>query len=683
MAQDKPPQEQRQEAGNSVLETAHGVGDSAPRLHALEPAPPDLTSPQLTLRALVTGMALGSLLSVCTVYVGLKIGQGFGVSLTAALLAYGIWAGFGRIAGRGARAWGILENNISQTASSAAASVASAGLVAPIPALALLTGQTLAWHQLAVWLLSVMLVGIVVAVPLRRQMIVVEKLPFPAGIASAEILREIHARGTEALARLKALAVGGAVAAAIKVLAALKILGALAPAIALKGLPAKALTLTVNPTVFPIGIGGLIGFRACYSLLIGAILAYGVLSTMLVETRAVRLPERVAVRLDALPSATGLTDEEGDVRYHLDERTLDGPLFMTKARRDELLALSADEEYRSAVRDLYQRSYAVVGHLGRWLVWPGVALMVVASLASLCFSWRSILAVPREWFRDAANGKLTNDRHVPWRWFGFGLVVVLAFSVTLQVSLFKITPLVAGFGVLLSFALAFVAARVTGETGIGVVGPLGKVTQLVFGFVTPKTPVSNLMAANVTGGAASQCADLLDDLKCGHLLGASPRAQTFAQLCGAAAGAMVGSAAYLILIPNPAEMLGTEEWRAPAALIWKSVAELFVRGFEALPAGVPTAMAVAAVAAVVLTTLERVGPQNWRPFVLSPVSLGLAFVLPASISFSIFLGGLLALVLRRWAPNWSARFLVATCVGLIAGESLTGIGLAFQRVLGG
>ncbi len=59
-----------------------------------------------------------------------------------------------------------------------------------------------------------------------------------------------------------------------------------------------------------------------------------------------------------------------------------------------------------------------------------------------------------------------------------------------------------------------------------------------------------LMAANVTGGAASQCADLLHDLKTGYLIGAMARYQALAQAMGALAGACIGSAAYLILIPD-------------------------------------------------------------------------------------------------------------------------------------
>jgi OPT family oligopeptide transporter len=359
---------------------------------------------------------------------------------------------------------------------------------------------------------------------------------------------------------------------------------------------------------------------------------------------------------------------------------------MTETECDALVALSDDPAYREAVLSLYANSQVpkprYSNDIRPWLLWPGVTLMVVASLASLCFSWRSIFAIfsgrgrpGQEELAEPAESR------APRHWFLLGLGGVLVLSVVLQVRLFGIVWWAAIVAVLLAFGLAVVAARVTGETGISSVGAMGKVSQLVFGFLVPKNPVPNLMAANVAGGAASQCADLLDDLKCGHLLGASPRSQTFAQICGALAGALVGSAAYLLLIPEPGKMLLTNEWPAPAAAVWKAVAELLKDGFAALPPGTTTGMALAAVAAVLLTVLERVAPGKFRPFILSPVSIGLAFVIPAHFSLSIFAGGFLVLVLGLWLKDWSKRYVVAICVGLIAGESLTGIGLAIERAL--
>jgi O-acetylhomoserine/O-acetylserine sulfhydrylase-like pyridoxal-dependent enzyme len=77
------------------------------------------------------------------------------------------------------------------------------------------------------------------------------------------------------------------------------------------------------------------------------------------------------------------------------------------------------------------------------------------------------------------------------------------------------------------------------------IGAMGKVTQLTFGVLDAGNPASNLMSANVTGGAASQCADLLHDLKTGMMLGSHPRHQYVAQASGVLGGAVVGSNALI------------------------------------------------------------------------------------------------------------------------------------------
>ena len=105
----------------------------------------------------------------CNVYSGLKIGWSFNMSIAAALLSYGCWNTCHRF-GK-AKPWGLLENNINQTAASSSASIISAGLVAPIPALTLLTGRELAYPILVVWVLVVSFLGVVVAVGVRNQML--------------------------------------------------------------------------------------------------------------------------------------------------------------------------------------------------------------------------------------------------------------------------------------------------------------------------------------------------------------------------------------------------------------------------------------------------------------------------------------------------------------------------------
>uniref|UniRef100_UPI00197FF023 OPT/YSL family transporter n=1 Tax=Pseudomonas viridiflava TaxID=33069 RepID=UPI00197FF023 len=95
---------------------------------------------ELSLRAVVTGIVLGILLTPSNVYAGLKIGWSFNMSIIALLIGYGIWRGLARRSST-QLPWTLHESNINQTVASAAASIISGGLVAPIPAYTLLTGQ--------------------------------------------------------------------------------------------------------------------------------------------------------------------------------------------------------------------------------------------------------------------------------------------------------------------------------------------------------------------------------------------------------------------------------------------------------------------------------------------------------------------------------------------------------------
>lgn len=583
-------------------------------IHAAPPV--DLSIPQLTLRAILTGMLLGGVLSLCNIYSGLKIGWSFNMSVTAALLSYAFWQGAHRLFGW--RSWNILENNVNQTAASAGASISSAGLVAPIPALTMLTDQEWTWPILALWVFSVALVGIVVAVGLRRQMLLVDKLPFPFGVATGETLKEMYARGKEAMAKVIALLVGAGVAAGLKITVTILAIKKLSLPGAIGGYSLKNLTFALDPSLLMVGLGMISGFRAGFSVLLGGIIAWAIVGPAVLDAGFV----------------------EGG---------------------------AADKSWFK--------------EMVPWMLWPGVAMMVLASLTSFAFSWRSVLKALRG---GAGGGDADPGGHdVPRKIFIRALLVALVLSVILQFVIFDIGIGIAILAVVLSFVLAIVAARVTGETGITPIGAMGKVTQLTFGAVDPGSATSNLMCANVTGGAASQCGDLLHDMKTGLMVGASPRFLATAQFFGLLAGALVGSAAYLLLVPDPKAMLITEEWAAPAVAQWKAVAEVFTKGFEAMPQGAVEAIIWAGGAGILLAIAEKVAPRRVARWIPSPAAMGLAFVIPAYYAIGIFVGGLILLIMERVARTWTARFLIVIAAGLVAGESLTGIGVALAKIFGG
>ncbi|MBI1204711.1 MAG: OPT family oligopeptide transporter [Rhodopseudomonas sp.] len=577
-------------------------------------APLSAATRELTLRAVLTGLVIGAVLTPCNVYSGLKIGWSFNMSIAAGLLAFGFWGAAHR-AGR-APSLGLLENNINQTAASAAASIVSGGLVAPIPALTILTGQTLAWPWLMLWVFLVSILGVFVAASLREAMLVREKLPFPAGVATAETLREIHARTRDAAQRLHALLSAAGLAGAIKLIVDL---GAVGPRFALPltfptwaalraaapgGISFANLGFAFDPSLLMLGFGAIIGLRAGLSLLIGTVIGWLVLSPL------------------AIAHGWAQAGAANETWYE--------PLIT-------------------------------------WLLWPGVTLLVVSSLTS------SLLTIAASARRHRAEDRARNASwRIDWR-SGVALVATAAALTIASSAFFHIDPLMALLAVALSFILAIVACRVTGETGITPIGALGKVTQLTFGLIAPGNMAANLMTANVTGGAAGQSADLMTDLRTGLAVGATPRLQIIAQSFGILIGSIVGTLCYLLLIPDPATMLITPQWPAPAVATWKAVAQALAQGLTSLPPSALAAIAIAAPLGLALAVAEHLLPERYARLLPSAPALGLALVIPAWNSISLFLGSAVAALFMRINPTLAARYTLPVAAGLVAGESLMGI----------
>jgi hypothetical protein len=154
---------------------------------------------------------------------------------------------------------------------------------------------------------------------------------------------------------------------------------------------------------------------------------------------------------------------------------------------------------------------------------------------------------------------------------------------------------------------------VVGETGIPPIGAIGKVSQLSTGVTAPGETTANLIGANVAGGAAGQSADLLNDLKVGHLIGTPPGYQVVAQMFGVLTGSLVGSVVYLHLIPDPATMLVTEEWPAPAVATWKVVAETLSNGLGAIPASALSAVVIGGLLGTTGAWVQHRFAPKWMP----------------------------------------------------------------------
>src|SRR3954470_10806220 len=158
-----------------------------------EPVPPDPVSStpaaaaprEITARALLMGCGIGIVLAAGNTYTGLKASFIDGGSITAALLGFTFFATFKRLA---RRPYTALENNITQTTAASASIMSFAlGISGPVPALSLMGHNYPGW-ALAAWGISIGLIGILVAASLQRKLITVDKLPFPTGAATAEVI---------------------------------------------------------------------------------------------------------------------------------------------------------------------------------------------------------------------------------------------------------------------------------------------------------------------------------------------------------------------------------------------------------------------------------------------------------------------------------------------------------------
>jgi uncharacterized oligopeptide transporter (OPT) family protein len=129
-------------------------------------------------------------------------------------------------------------------------------------------------------------------------------------------------------------------------------------------------------------------------------------------------------------------------------------------------------------------------------------------------------------------------------------------------------------------------------------------------------------------------------------------------------------------------LLGGEEFPAPAAQVWKGVAELMANGLSSLHVTERLALGIGGFVGILIPILERVLPARARAWVPSPMGLGLAFVIPFYNTLSIFVGALLAWILMKKTETLAAMYTIPVAAGTIAGESLMGVVIASLDAVG-
>jgi len=247
--------------------------------------------PDLTPRAVLAGMAFGGLMSLSNLYVGLKSGWGLGVDIAAVIVIFAVFKAL-RGVGLIKRDFGMMENTMTMTVAVAASWISSAGLVSAVPALTMLTGYEFVWWQLTLFIAVILYLGLFMAIPLKRQMIQVDSLRFPANIPTGETLKAMYSHGGTAMKKAKALGIAGALG---MIMAALRdglawIPGQFNLGWQIHRIGLGKLTLSLEPSLIFIGIGALFGMKVGMSMLVGLILNYGVLAPKLIESKIIHHP---------------------------------------------------------------------------------------------------------------------------------------------------------------------------------------------------------------------------------------------------------------------------------------------------------------------------------------------------------------------------------------------------------
>jgi len=153
---------------------------------------------QLTWRAVLIGSCLGGVLSLTNLYIGLKAGWGFGVAITACILSYAIWTSLLKV-GLARTPMTILENNCMQSTASSAGYSTGGTLVSAFAAYIMINDRSMSVPLMLAWVFFIAVLGVTMAIPMKRQMINQEKLPFPSGIAAATTLKSLYSHGAEAM----------------------------------------------------------------------------------------------------------------------------------------------------------------------------------------------------------------------------------------------------------------------------------------------------------------------------------------------------------------------------------------------------------------------------------------------------------------------------------------------------
>ena len=592
--------------------------------------PASKSLPELTLQAVALGLLLSLIMCAANMYVGLKAGMTVSAAIPASVISMGILRGLLR---RGT----ILENNVVHTIASSGESLA-AGIIFTVPAL-VLAGI---WTEFDYWTTTLIamaggVMGVVMMIPLRRAMIVEQpELRYPEGVACAEVLKAGDKGGAEMMGIFAALGIGGLFKVLIDVVGLFK--GTVEGAVRV-GKSALYFGTDVSPMLMAVGF--IVGWEISLLVFLGGAVSY----------------------LGAIP----------------------------------ILAWGADFGSGTVTDAL-------------WDIWDtkirffGIGAMVVAGIYSIIMVAGSIGAGVRTAIKgirgreDTASLERTEQGIT-----GKALFSLLALCVVLSAIVYYMmtrsvpaTALATALMFVLGFFFVAVASYIVGLVGSSN-SPVSGMTicavlitaglLIVLGYKGEAGVLATLGVAGVVCCAACTSGDICQDLKIGHILGATPRSLQIGEVLGTLIPAFIVAPTLTLLhkgygIGTPARE-GVKALPAPqAAMFDKLVSGLFGAGQE-IPWDLVGYGAVVGVAAILIDQL-LLEPKKTK-FRLYPMPLAVGMYLPWTVTFPILFGGIVYKLVDR---RCDARKLddgnkkkvihrgLLFASGLVAGEAILGILIA-------
>ncbi|MDN8597025.1 oligopeptide transporter, OPT family [Corynebacterium tuberculostearicum] len=592
--------------------------------------------PELTLRGIIIGGLITLIFTAANVYLGLKVGLTFATSIPAAVISMAVLRRF--------KGHNIKENNIVQTIASAAGTLSA--IIFVLPGLVMVGyWQGFGFVQTTGVCIIGGVLGVMYSIPLRRALVTGSDLPYPEGVAAAEVLKvgDENTSGTsqeENAKGLRVIVAGGITSAVMALLTAMK--AAASEVTAYFKLGAGATTLGTSLSTALIGVGHLVGLPVGIAMLVGVVISYFILLPIFTT--------------GDITGATALADVV-DTTFSDDIRFI-GVGTMAIAAIWTLLKIAAPIAVgirQSLASSRARKSGSAVDVTERDIPFPYVATTIVAFMVPIALLlW------------DFVRGTDIHDH----------MAVLITVSVLFTLLVGLIIASVCGY------MAGLIGASNSPISSIGIIAVLA--ASLLIAAVTRGTtadPLSlvayTLFTAAIVFGIATISNDNLQDLKTGQLVGATPWKQQVALIIGVVFGSLVIPPILQVMLHGfgfqGMEGAGEDALAAPQAALMSSVASgIFDSSLDWNLIFI--GMAIGAVLIIIDELLRKFTDK----YSLSPLAAGMGMYLPAALTIVIPIGAILGTFYDKWAakqshPEFAKRMGTLLATGLIVGESLFGV----------